>query len=271
VSEPGDVGGGLNSLHGTVLRSRAVARFTLTETSYPARLRLPEHAHLTASFCFTLQGSFTESFGSRSRTCKTSTLLYRPPGEAHSDHFDSRVRCFNLQIDPQLQQQTAGLNRPAAFQGGALTQLATRLYREFREADELSALAAEGLALEMLAAAARSAKPARRVAPPWLARAREMLRESFAEGLTVSAVAAAVGAHPTHLARQFRRHYRCTVGEYVRGLRVEFACRRISSSDDPLSEIAVAAGFFDQSHFARTFKRLTGLSPAAYRRTFRAR
>ena len=49
------------------------------------------------------------------------------------------------------------------------------------------------------------------------------------------------------------------------------ACRQISASDVPLSEIAVAAGFFDQSHFGRTFKQLTGMSPAAYRETIRSR
>ena len=38
-----------------------------------------------------------------------------------------------------------------------------------------------------------------------------------------------------------------------------------------LSEIAFAAGYCDQSHFSRSFKRYTGLTPAEYRLTLHAR
>lgn len=269
-SEFGRVNSHPNSLYGTVLRSIAVARFTLTETAYPPRLKLPEHSHQTAYFCFILQGTFTEAYGRRSRTCRASTLIFHPPEEVHSDHFHSRVRCFNVQIDAHLHQQMVGLSQTADFQGSTLTHLVTKLYREFRRMDEVSSLVIEGLALEMMGAAVRSVKMSKHTPPSWLARAREMLHENFAEGLTVADIAAAVGIHPTHLAREFHRYYQSTVGEYVRWRRVEFACHQIRASDAPLSEIALAAGFFDQSHFGRTFKGLTGMSPAAYRKIFRS-
>lgn len=261
----------LNSLHGTVLRSSSVASFTLTETIYPPRLKLLEHAHQTAYFCFILQGNFTEAYSSHSRTYSASTLIFHPPEEVHSDQFHCRVRCFNVQIDAHLHREVPSLRQSADFQGGTLTHLATRLYREFCEMDEVSALVIEGLALEMVAAVARSVKTSECRPPAWLTRAREMLHENFAEGLTVDDVASAVGIHPTHLAREFHRYFRCTIGEYVRQRRVEFACHQISASDAPLSEIALAAGFFDQSHFGRTFKQITGMSPSDYRKTFRTR
>jgi AraC family transcriptional regulator len=75
-----------------------------------------------------------------------------------------------------------------------------------------------------------------------------------------------VGVHPDHLVHAFRRQYHCTVGEYVRQLRIEFACRQITSSDMPLAEIAVEAGFADQSHFTKTFKRLVGMTPSEFQR-----
>jgi AraC family transcriptional regulator len=270
VSEPRKVNGHLNYLYGAVLGSRVVASFILTETAYHPKMKLANHAHPTAYFCFILQGSFTEAYGSRSRTGRASTLIFHPYGEIHSDHFHSKTRCFNLQIDNCLQEQMKGLTQPADFHAGALIHLATKLYREFREMDEVSALAIEGLALEMIAATTRSIKTSEQTSPPWLSRALEMLQDNFAERLTVADIAMAVDVHPVHLAREFRRRYRCAIGEYVRELRVEFARRQISTSDAPLSEIALAAGFFDQSHFTRTFKLHTGLSPAAYRKTFRA-
>jgi AraC-like DNA-binding protein len=50
----------------------------------------------------------------------------------------------------------------------------------------------------------------------------------------------------------------CTVGEYVRRLRIEFACQQISHTDTSLPDTAVAAGFYDQSQFSRAFKQVVG-------------
>jgi AraC family transcriptional regulator len=138
--------------------------------------------------------------------------------------------------------------------------------------DDLAPLAIEGLMLEMIACLSRGRlqRPERRP-PAWLERARDLLRQEFAESHTLSAIAAAVGVHPTHLAREFRRLYGVTVGDYTRGLRIAFACRRLADSDAPLFEIAADAGFADHSHFARSFKAQTGVTPGEYRRASRSR
>jgi AraC family transcriptional regulator len=102
-------------------------------------------------------------------------------------------------------------------------------------------------------------------APRWLRRVRELLDDRFAENLTHEAVAAAVGIHPIHLARVFRHHCGCTLGDYARKLRVDYAARKLVSTDEPLARIACDAGFADQSHFTRSFKRQIGMTPAAFR------
>jgi AraC family transcriptional regulator len=257
--------------YGHTSRTREVCGFTLTETTYSRGHRLPRHSHQHPYFCFVLRGKFAEFCGKRVRACQPSTLIFHPSGELHSDHFNTDAHCFNLQIDGHLNYQTAQLAQAADFQGGTPAYLATKLYREFRETDEASPLAIEGLALELIAEALRGIKRDVQRAPAWLERAREMLHAQFAEPLTIAYVAQAVSVHPTHLAREFRRRHQRTIGEYIRQLRIEFACRQLSTSDTPLSEIALAAGFFDQSHFSRTFKQLSGMSPATYRRTLRPR
>jgi AraC family transcriptional regulator len=132
--------------------------------------------------------------------------------------------------------------------------------------DEASPVAIEGLFLEMLAAASRcSMKTTERHVPHWLKQVREIINESFADSLSIAGIAESVGVHPVHLATVFRKRYRCTIGECIRQRRIEQASRMLSQSEATLVQIALASGFSDQSHFSKTFKHLTGLSPARFR------
>ncbi|MCI0489244.1 MAG: AraC family transcriptional regulator [Blastocatellia bacterium] len=261
---------------GEILKSCDVAGFILNETSYAAGSHLPRHSHENAYICFVRQGAYTEIYGNKTRNCGPSTLAFHPPDELHSERFhNAEGRSFNIEIGPQwlnhFREHSTVLEAAVDFQGGPLMWLAVRLYDEFRRMDELSPLAIEGLMLEIIVEASRRNFSAKGRTPPlWLKQAKEILHEGFPESLSVATIANTVGVHPVYLASEFRRNYHSTIGEYVRRLRIEFACREISSSDAPLIDIALAAGFSHQSHFSRTFKRLTGMTPAQYRAVFRA-
>jgi AraC family transcriptional regulator len=99
---------------------------------------------------------------------------------------------------------------------------------------------------------------------------REVLRSHFASPPKLTELAYLAGIHPAHLSRSFHRHYGCTIGGYVRQLRVEFAGRQLAETDQPIAEIALEAGFAHQAHFSTAFKRQTGRTPAEVRR-FRRR
>jgi AraC family transcriptional regulator len=105
-------------------------------------------------------------------------------------------------------------------------------------------------------------------APLWLQVALAIVEQHFTEPIGLVPIAKRVGVHPVHLARTFRRVYQMPFAAYVRQLRVDFARQQLAGPAT-LSEIAAAAGFCDQSHFARLFKRHTGLTPAEYRASVR--
>lgn len=182
-------------------------------------------------------------------------------------------RCLIVEVKPlgveRLREHSAHLDKAAHFHGGQLSAIALKLYREFRFSDQLSSLLIEGLALEMLAVSSRCLKQFSDRMPRPLLNAREFIHAHFSERLTLTDISRTVGLHPVYLASEFRRRFHCTVGEYVRQLRIEFACERLSSSTESLASIAAAAGFFDQSHFTRTFKCATGMTPSTYRSAFK--
>jgi len=264
-------------LYGQNLRTRNVAGLTLTEIVYPPAFQVLRHSHELSQLCFVRAGTFSEFYGRKSREVKPMTLIARPCDEAHAHRFhDNGARCFVIEIGSEslrrVRQYSPVLDDSAEFQSGLLTWLATRLYNEFNHEDDASSLAIEGLVLEMLSEASRRAvKVLDRKSPEWLKHASDFLHAHFLEPVTLADVANAADVHPTHLARVFRRSYLCTIGEYVRRLRIEFACREVSLTDRSLTDIAVAAGFYDQGHFSRTFKQIVGLTPGQYRAAFRQR
>ena len=251
--------------------TRACAGLTLTESVYPPGFKMPRHMHEPAYFSLVLRGAYTENSGKSARACKQSMMVFHPPQETHAVSFhNTEVRIFRVEVKADLQRRLSDFaslpDRSAACQGGLLSSLATRLYGEFRRLDACSTLSIEGLTLEIMAEICRrNNKEVERGAPRWLEQVKEMLHESVSSPPSLETLAKATGVHPVYLAREFRKRFHCTVGEYLRQLRVEVACRQMSATTTSLADIATASGFYDQSHFSNTFKRYTGMTPAEYR------
>jgi len=157
------------------------------------------------------------------------------------------------------------LERPLATGSAPAGPVARRLREELDAPDTLSSLAIDALCLELLVLAARAGATCDRKPPRWLARVVEYLRAHARDPVTLARAAEVGGVHPAHLAREFRVHYRTSVGSYVRGLRLAWAAERLASTNAPIAEVAVEAGFADQSHFTRAFRRYSGLTPRAFR------
>jgi AraC family transcriptional regulator len=265
-----------DSYHGRCGRRLSAAGLLLSERTYPPLLEIPTHTHESPYLCAILQGGYTETCGGKVWTCTPCVLFLRPRGEPHADRFgEAGGRVFGVELGTGWPERLAScrptLERPAAFEG-ACTTLARKLHREFRLDDPVVPLIVEGLVLEILGEACRAAALATEAGVPgWLRQARDILHDSYAQPPGLSALADEVGVHPLHLARVFRRKYGCSVGEYVRRLRVEFACRELVRQGPSLVEIALAAGFCDQSQFCRIFKRHVGMTPSQFRREARER
>jgi AraC family transcriptional regulator len=111
---------------------------------------------------------------------------------------------------------------------------------------------------------------ARAQAPQWLKHLRWDLEEQGLANVRVATQAQRAGAHPAHASRLFRRCYGASITEFAQAQSVRRALRALSSCNASLSEIALAAGFYDQSHMTRVFRRVTGRTPGAHRALFAA-
>jgi AraC family transcriptional regulator len=263
--------------YGMTARTTHISGFRFTEKSYETQSALPSHSHELAHFCFVLEGHYTETLGGKTEERTPSTLIFYPPDTVHAEGHHNKGRHFLIELEPwranSIRDYGAFMNGPAALHLAAPGWLAARIYREFSAMDELSMLALEGMALELMVETLRGGggKSAERSAPKWLDQARQILDDSFSNPPSLENLATAVSVHPVHLARVFRRFQQCTIGEYVRGLRIDHARHKMLTSDEPLVEIALSSGFADHTHFSRSFKRVTGMTPTAFRKVIRQR
>jgi AraC family transcriptional regulator len=258
-------------------KQASIAGFTLTEGVHAAGSSLPWHTHDGPTLCLVLDGAFTEESAGGKLLCTPSTVKFMPAGEPHCNRFDyGATHGLLIEADASrvdaIRPYSGLLEERVSFDGGPLAALARRIYREFCRMDAAAPLAIEGLMLEMLAWATRERQIRQTGSwPSWVSRAREILHDDPGAPVSLGGLARAVGVHPVTLARGFRRAYGCSVGEYLRRLRIVQAARRLEDSNLSLAEIAMVAGFADQSHFSNVFKRQTGFSPSIFRRLVRAR
>jgi AraC family transcriptional regulator len=217
-----------------------------------------------------MEGVHWSLLSNRGYTCRPGTLRFLPAGEPHENYFPNGARCLRIELRPAIlnraRESHAVLSMPSELATPAAAMLNHLLVTEFRQNDDLSALSIEGLSLQLLqACSSASTWPGGRL-PEWLGRIREMLHEESASRLTLAELARCVDRHPVQVCRQFHSRFGCTIGEYVRRVRIARAQSMLISSAIGLAEIALACGFSDQSHFTKAFRRLTGVPPRQYRK-----
>lgn len=220
--------------------------------------------------CLLLEGGFREVYPGGSWEEAAPAVVYRPPTASHADRFSERgARCLVIELGSTwlAEAGAAGVPLPERITctGNGRAGVAKRLARSWAFDDGLASIALEGLILYILEDLARIEAKPRGGPPRWLGVAEEFIRERFAEPLTLNRIAKVAGVHPVTVARGFRGYHGCTVGEYIRAVRVTEAADRLVASKESLSRIALDSGFYDQSHLTNTLRVCLGLAPGQLR------
>lgn len=103
---------------------------------------------------------------------------------------------------------------------------------------------------------------------PWLRRLREAIEACPAAELTVDRLAEAMAVSPRTLARKVAKLLQTPVASHARLLKFNQVAEQLTHTQLPLAAIGDALGFADESSLRRSFKQLTGLTPAAYRQAY---
>lgn len=204
-----------------------------------------------------------ETIGGSEQAPPAGAVCFKPAGTAHADHWGpagTLILSLNLPaVDREVRARLVP-GRWTPMAGGAVRALVRGAFgRDSR-------LAPADLIPDLLASAMPPPAP-RRPRPRWLDEVKAAIDDG--EALSAADAARRAGVHRVHLSRAFAQHFGLPLSLYRQQLRTARAVAAMLGGATPLSDIALGAGFADQSHMTRAVTAATGLSPRHLRTRLR--
>lgn len=219
----------------------------------------------------------------RSYSFRDSRIAILPPGSVWKGGWRGRSTCLLLEIAPALLRELTAA--PVAFpengrmlvtEDGQIRHSLLALYHDLTAASTASDLfvqhLARGVTLHYLRrychcpAGGERTRGRETLTPRQMDRLRDYIESRLQSKLTLEDLAGVAGMSVAAFCRRFKQTTGMPPYRYVLHTRVAHAKAALRARHRPLSEIALSLGFYDQSQFTNTFRRIVGLSPSAYRR-----
>lgn len=251
--------------YGQVTERYSLPGFVASDLRHAQGRRLPHHSHARVFLSMLVAGAYREESRTSRLEYAPFTAAMHPEGYDHRDEIGNPgARMFAVEIATEVFERL-GVRPPmdllADQTGGAVMQSSVRLLRTWRT-DSLTELAAQ----EFVAGVADRPRTTDRVPPGWLRNLVDRLESDPGAPVSLDQLAVDAGVHPVHVSRSFQRFERQSISDRVRQLRLRRVCGALADREVSLAGIAVDAGFTDQSHLTRVFKRQFGVTPGRFRR-----
>ncbi|MCM2477478.1 AraC family transcriptional regulator [Rhizobium sp. CG5] len=244
-------------------------RAVLADTAHA----FPRHSHDEFGIGLIEAGGQLSASGRGQVTAGAGDVITVNPGEVHdgSPLRNENRRWRMLYLEPSLMRSLAdGIDPEAGGQGEfhapvlSDRRIAQRFAHAYRGLSERSSLAGEE-ALLTLTAGLLSARSTCLADPlhPGLRRVKALIDDAPDADLSLALMADEAGLSRFQVLRAFAAHYGLTPHAYLMQRRASRA-RALIRSGRPLADVAFEAGYADQSHMTRDFRRRYGLTPAAF-------
>lgn len=224
------------------------------------------HYHDEPHLSFILNGGVIDKRKNLETERLAGELMFFHAGEPHrtiSRTFPTKYVSFQFQTDYYKKNSNLETELKTSLKNDPNAKLSMlKIYKELAKKDEFTESSIEMLILGLMNGK-NSSKNSR---PDWLTKIVEILNDNWNEEISLGDLASAANVHPKTISKYFPKFFDCTLGEYRRRIKIEKSLALIKNSNFSLTEIALNCGFYDQSHFTETFKRLTGFLPKHFRK-----
>lgn len=218
------------------------------------------HCHENFHLSAILSGGNLESRKKTDVQVLPGKLLVYHPGEIHCNRF-TRFPSKNL----NLEIKDSFFNKYDLAPGNLSFTLSASIDNYFNLVKIYSELAInDGFTNDAVHTSLRSMlskKENSYVNPSFLKKLHEIIEDRWNEFIPLKDLASELQLHPVTISKYFRKHYNCTLADYLRKIKIEKALHLILHTKKSITEIAFICGFSDQSHMTRLFRFYLGFRP----------
>ncbi|WP_281541916.1 AraC family transcriptional regulator [Maribacter aestuarii] len=250
--------------YGTHYRKSAFENLIITDTEYTHR-KVDWHYHENPYFTYLLQGKLFESNKRESYYLQPGSLLFhnwqdahyntKPPEFTRGFHIEMNEDWFS-NLDIQITDFEGSIN----LQNAIIKNLMNQIFIETKINDQYSNLSIESNLADIFHTIKESKKGSFKK-PIWVKQLEELLIEEKID-YSLKSLSSKLRIHPVHLSREFNRYFGTSLGNYIRLIKLNQALCLLTSNKYSLTEICYQCGFYDQSHFITSFKRIYKTTPS---------
>lgn len=242
-------------------RLRTLSGAHAVRVSHAPDRTIGAHDHDWPHLTIHLLGDCTEEYDGATVVLDRPAAIFHPASSHHRNAVGADgLETFGIVFDPDWLREPAlrkALDRPVSWRGSAVGARARALAAAWQDGSWGEGRL-KAATVDFFRAALDSKRPPD---PPWLATVTAALRRPSPP--STAELSEALQLHPAWLARAYRAATGEGIRETILRRRVQCAHALILRRTSSISDVAMAAGFSDQSHMTRSFQALLGASPGA--------
>lgn len=245
----------------------------ITDTEY-THAKVDWHYHENPYFTYLLQGKLFEENKKNSYYLKKGSLLFHNWQDAHYNIKPKDfTRGFHVELtDNWLEKyeiNTVNLEGSLHVKNPFIKEKMNKIFFESKIKDANSQLTIEMLLIDIFSNIKPTASISKVQIPVWVNNLKEILHCKQEICTSLASLSSILNIHPVHLSREFPKYFHTTIGNYIRTQKVNKALLLITENKLSMTEICYQCGFYDQSHFITTFKKIYNHTPLQFSKKIR--
>lgn len=242
--------------------------FLITDTEYTHE-KVDWHSHQNPYFTYLLEGKLFEANKKETYHLSPGTLLFHNWQDAHYNIKPPEfTRGFHIEMNSKWFEKYD--LKSFDFQGSLhlenpfTKELMTKIFFESKVLDNNSQTSIELLLINVFSTIKNQPYKKDSNIPNWVYQLKEILHEQPDICTSLTNLSSILNIHPVHLSREFSTYFKTTMGNYIRRQKINKAILLIINKKLSMTEICYECGFYDQSHFITSFKKVYGYTPLQF-------